>query len=136
MKRLIALILTLITLFSLVACSSSLPAETATGEKTAETKQEESKKTAENPNEYLVKGTGAITLPEGFSVGYARVDISPDYTVPYASNTYSTHVEERLYSTCIAFREGGNTILLFLCRLVHEADEAVKVRISLHFLSP
>ena len=57
----------------------------------------------------------AEKLPEPgeFQVGYARVDISPDYTVPYASNTYSTHVEERLYSTCIAFREGGNTILLF-----------------------
>ena len=57
----------------------------------------------------------AEKLPEPgeFQVGYARVDISPDYDVPYASNTYSTHVEERLYATCIAFREGSNTILLF-----------------------
>jgi len=51
--------------------------------------------------------------PNFFEVGYGRVDISPDYTVPYASNTYSTGVEEHLYTTCIAFRDKDSTVLLF-----------------------
>ena len=113
MKRLIALILTLITLFSLVACSSSLPAETATGEKTAETKQEEAKKTAENPNEYLVKGTGAITLPEGFSVGYARVDITPTtWPTLFYNGEYADSAHDPLQFTCVALSDGENVALI------------------------
>jgi len=51
-------------------------------------------------------------------VGYARVDISPDFSVPLTgygdANRFSTGVENPIYTTCTAFRDGdGNTVLLF-----------------------
>jgi len=52
--------------------------------------------------------------PNFFEVGYGRVDISPDYSVPYnSSGDMSTHVEEHLYTTCVAFRDNDTTVLLF-----------------------
>jgi len=56
-------------------------------------------------------GEKAATL----EVGYGRVDISPDFSVPMTSSKYSQGVEdERLYTTCMAFRDGtGKIVLLF-----------------------
>ena len=53
-----------------------------------------------------------------FRVGYGRVDITPyEESVPLAgygntSTRMSTGCADRLYSTCIAFTEGNQTVLL------------------------
>ena len=71
MKRLLAFLLAAVTLLSLVSCSSGISADEPTAEET-KTEVKTEKKTEK---EEIVLETGPITLPQGFSVGYARVDI-------------------------------------------------------------
>lgn len=66
-------------------------------------------------------GAAAIEAPvakDGLMVGYARLDITPKISVPLAgygntsmrmSNGYQTY----LYTTCIAYSDGEDTILVF-----------------------
>ena len=68
MKKTIALLLALITLLSLGSCSSSLATEETVEKETL---------TAETAETKEAEKDSPITLPEGFSVGYARKDITP-----------------------------------------------------------
>ena len=104
MKRLFALILALLMLLPLCACSSSLATEEPkTGEaSTAEAKTEE-KKTEEK---------GEITYPEGFAVGYAMGDITTT-PIPMYNATAET-VHDPLYLTCIAVSDGEGNVALIM----------------------
>ena len=87
MKKLFAIILALSTTLSLCACGGS-----GVGEET--------------------------TAPAGLQVGYAREDILPDGSVGLSGFTNSdirrsTGYRDIIYTTCLAFSEGGETILLF-----------------------
>ena len=70
MKRVLALILTLIMILPLFSCASGLDAGIAS----EETKTEEAK---------TEKDTGPIVYPEGFSVGYATIDITGTTPIAY-----------------------------------------------------
>ena len=101
MKRILALILTLVMLLPLCACASqSLEA------KTEEAKTEEAETVTEE-----VKETGPIVYPDTFSVGYARADISGPLPVGIWEGE-ATVVRDPLYLTCIAVWDGEKAALL------------------------
>ena len=87
MKRIFALTLAFLMLLPLCACASqSLNADIAT---------EEKKTAEENKTE---QETGPIVYPEGFSVGYSRIDITPTswptlfYNGEYADSAHDRFV--------------------------------------------
>ena len=53
------------------------------------------------------------------AVGYARADVTPEYSMPlagYGDNRPSTGVLDPLYITCVAMQDGeGNTFLMYHC---------------------
>jgi len=116
MKKIVAMLLALLMLLPLAACSSSLEAETATA--TPETKAEE-KKTEQNKEDPLKKTYGPYDLPEGFSAGFARVCVSPSIEdFPVMTNggsekSYGYSLKSDLYVTCVAVSDGENVALLY-----------------------
>ncbi len=113
MKRLIALTLALVTLVSMVACSSSLATEEPTADETATEVKTEEKTTRTNSDEDLIKETGPITLPQGFSVGYARVDITPtSWPTLFYNGEYAKSAHDPLQFTCVALSDGKNVALI------------------------
>ncbi len=105
MKRILALLLALVTIFSLASCSSGLATEPST--------QAETKETAEKDQKTEEKETGPITLPEGFSVGYSRQDITPISwpTLSY-SGDYAKSAHDPLQITCVALSDGEKIALI------------------------
>ncbi len=101
MKKLIAILCLFAFCLPLLACSASLPQTEATEEnKTAETKTESEK-----------KDSGKIVYPRGFSVGYARVDITPQAALPiYEGVGESAH--DPLQITATALCDGESAALL------------------------
>lgn len=82
--------------------------------------------------------TGLSDAPEGFSVGYSIVDITPKESVPLAGFGVSTKrmANDVLYplkATCLALSdESGYTVLLYECDLIKgsEFTENARLRIS------
>ena len=72
MRKLLLFLLALSLILPLVSCASSLDAGTAPTAETAE----ETKTKEQNTEEKEVK------IPEGFSTGFARQDVSPYGTAP------------------------------------------------------
>ncbi len=114
MKKLIAFVLCFAMAFSMVACSSSLSTDKT--EETATKTEETVIKTQETEDADL----GPITLPQGFSVGWARADVTPANGTALAgygaaSNTkrLSAVVLDPLLLTCTAISDGENVVLLF-----------------------
>ncbi|MBE6712147.1 MAG: hypothetical protein E7580_01360 [Ruminococcaceae bacterium] len=111
MKRIFAGLLALMTLLSLVSCASP-SLESAQPQATAEAKTvaEAEKKTEKKEDE--VKA-GPITLPEGFSVGYARRDITPISwpTLSY-NGDYAKSAHDPLQITCVAISDGEKAALI------------------------
>lgn len=109
MKRILALLLALVTLFSLISCSSSLAEEeTRTEAESGEKKTEETEK-------------GPITLPEGFSVGYARKDITP-VTWPAIlteNGGYADKAHDPMQISCVAISDGKNVALICSVDLIN-----------------
>lgn len=90
MKRFLCFVLVLMVTLSLLACGKQAPQDTPVAEK---------------------------PIWEGkFSIGYGRVDVTPDYSVGmggYGDIRMSIGVLSKLYFTCIAVTdEAGNTVLL------------------------
>ena len=88
MKKITTLFLALAMVFSLCACGNSEGAET----------------------------TGAA--PEGLQVGYAKINITPDYVVGLggysdSESRASTGFVDYIYTTCIAVTSGEDTILMY-----------------------
>ncbi len=71
MKRILCLVLAFVMLLSLAACSSSL----AVTEEEKKTAAEEIKTAPEKTEE---EEKGPVTIPEGFSAGYARFTLNPE----------------------------------------------------------
>ena len=107
MKRVFSLVCLFAVLLSAVSCSSALQtAQPTEADSLAETKEEANSTTEE------VAETGPIVFPEGFSVGYARVDITPDKPFKIYNGTgNSTH--DPLMLTCTAVCDGEGAALLF-----------------------
>lgn len=99
MKKILSVLLALIFILSLVSCSSSLETNTGTaGDETKENTQ---------------KQTGEITLPKGFSAGYARVSITPSLPIKMGTSKTANVVLDDLYATCVAISDGENVALFF-----------------------
>ena len=70
-----------------------------------------------NWNPYVSENTFPVIRNE-IQVGFGRVDITPEYSVPLAGygqthKRMSTGVQDRIYATCVAItEESGNTLLL------------------------
>ena len=112
MKRIISLLLALITLLSLCACSSDLATE-ETGETKEQTEGEKKETKTEAEEEPLP--TGDIVYPEGFSVGYSRVDVSPtEFPIIIYSqfDRSATSVHDPVQLTCTALCDGENVALI------------------------
>ena len=111
MKKRITLLLTLAVCLSLCACSGS----GNTGE-------------TEPP----------AVMGEGLNVGFAKVDITPDYSVGLggysdAETRRSTAVSDRIYATCLAFTENEQTILVYTvdtCAMDRSSAEYFRILIS------
>ena len=112
MKRALSLILcVLLTLSLFVGCNSDTqPTETTTP-------------TTEAPKAHTLQ------------VGYGRVDITPEYSVPLSGRhdeVFSEKIVNRLYATCIAFTdENDNTILLYELDLLQSYGEANMARVQI-----
>ncbi len=116
MKRCMALLLSAAMLLALLGCS---------GQKTSAPETTEQTQPAEGENTYGLPMDGTIPQVEGFQVGYARVDITPNEPMPISglgrtSLRMSTSVHDTLYATCIAVTdEEGETILMFTVDVQH-----------------
>lgn len=77
-----------------------------------------------------VAGATSNSLAGVFSVGYAKVDITPSESVKLsgfddASERMSTSVMDRIYATCVAFTdEEGTTVLMFGLDLLNTSEKA------------
>ena len=74
-----------------------------------------------------------------FEVGYGRVDVTPDYPVHMAgsaANRISTEVLDPLYITCIAFRQEGETFLVFTMDFVGAAKPRALRKVILFSMPP
>ena len=99
MKKFLSVLLVFTFLLSLVSCGSSLETQTGTGE---------------NPTqENTQKETGEITLPKGFSAGFARVSITPTLPVKMGTSKTANVVLDDLYASCVAVSDGENVALFF-----------------------
>ena len=100
MKKLIAFLCLISMLFPLCACSSGLSA----GETLPTLTETEGKQTEE------AKETGPITYPEGFSVGYARADVT---TVPLSIfESVGETAHDPLQLTVTALCDGENVAVV------------------------
>lgn len=103
MKRIVAMTLALLTLLSASACSASLvEVESTTDVKTA------AEETAETD------AGGKITLPDGFSVGYSRKDITPTTWPAFLTENggYAQSAHDPMQISCVAISDGENVALI------------------------
>ena len=106
MKRILSFFFLLAILLSTVSCSAGLEAQ-QTAETVTKTLEETVTETAEE-----VVETGPIVYPEGFSVGYARVDITPNEVLTIY-NGKGKNIHDPLMLTCTAVSDGEGAALLF-----------------------
>ncbi len=103
MKRIIAVICLLAICLPLCACASSSLSEMNT-EESATAKTEDPKK------------TGPIVYPEGFSVGYATIDITGATPISYFGGI-ANGVHDPLLLTCTAISDGESVALIMTADL-------------------
>ena len=103
MKKILALVLALVMLLPLCACSSGLATE-ETGEKVTATVESEKKTEQEK---------GEITYPKGFSAGFGRADITCEVPANIGPGTTATMIHDPLYATCVAICDGENVALFY-----------------------
>lgn len=104
MRKLLLFLLALSLILPLVSCASSLDAGTAPTAETAE----ETKTKEQNTEDKEVK------IPEGFSTGFARQDVSPyGYSVRMNSTYTAETVKDPIFATCIAVSDGKEIALFF-----------------------
>ena len=101
MKRILSLLLAMLMVFSLCACSDG-EGSTADGKK----------------DETTPSGEGTTADPDSLHVGWGRTSIVPDILGVEiaggdASARISTGYRDEVSATCIAIREAGETILLY-----------------------
>ena len=125
MKRFFSLLCLVSLLFSLAGCSSSL-ADTEESLSKTEIQTAETKNTQDEE-----LPTGPITYPEGFSVGYARVDVTPDPPMPTYDDRVALSVHDPIQLTCTALCDGEDVFLLLSVDLrgvpTSLTDDSVKI---------
>ena len=90
-KRILTLLLVAVMMLSLLACGKAKD-ETVSGAKI---------------------GEGTVTLPDGFTAGFGRTDITPT-TLPIAVDaTKGEYIADKLYATCVAVSDGTDVALLY-----------------------
>ena len=134
MKKLFVLLL-LLTLL-LTSCASSLePEESHETENTPKTEETETESDIDPlegvPGESVTVLSGKHN-PDGFSVGFARYNISPEPGVGLAGfGTEDTRLSEKvldeLYVTCTAVSDGEETLLLFSVDSMKSSESAWKL---------
>ena len=115
MKRWIILLLSVLMLLSLCACSGGTAKESGENKETTDPTQV--------PEEYT-----------GLQIGYSKLSITPDYPVGLGgySDAETRTAEERVedvYITCIAARSNGETILMYTidnCSFNHDQAEQLR----------
>ncbi len=127
MKRILSLILAFVMIFSLVSCSSQL--SVGTEEEEAKTQEEKTEAGSETEEEEEVPTESKLNLPEGFTAGYARVDITPKVELPiYDASVSACH--DSLMLSCTAVSDGEKVALLMSADLkgiqYSVADAALK----------
>ncbi len=119
MKRILALLLCAVMLFSLIACSSGLH-ETKTEE--ALTEEVNTKKSEEEKTE----DKDPITLPEGYSAGFARVTLNPEQGTFLGGftdgNRRSAEILDDIKYTCTALSNGTDVFLIFSSDTLYVSD--------------
>ena len=112
MKKALSLVLCLLMVLSLFAGCGSEPQPTETTTPTTE------------------PPAGPV-----LQVGYGRVDITPEYSVPLGGRhdeVYSEKINDRLYATCIAFTDQtGNTVLVYHLDLLQSYGQANMARVQI-----
>ena len=121
-KRIFALFLIVLMLFSLLSCSSSI--QISKTSETAHQKESEEKTETEE-----MKETGDIILPQGFSVGYAKKAVNPDEGVGLAGfsnvgSRLSKVILDDIMITCTALSD-GEKVFLILCFDTAAIDEVI-----------
>ena len=115
MKRLFALVLAVLMILPLCACSSGLAteqggtAEPATAEKKTEEKKDDKKE---------------ITYPDTFAVGYAIGDISGQCPLPIYDGTAES-IHDPLMFTCTAMSDGEGNVALVMSADLKGMQESV-----------
>ena len=91
-KRILTLLLVAVMMLSLLACGEAKKEETGSGAQI---------------------GEGTVALPEGFTVGFGRADITPvKLPIPVDASS-GDYVADKLYATCIAVSDGTDVALLY-----------------------
>ena len=83
-------------------------------------------------------GKQAEEKPKGLQVGYAKMDLTPEFDVGLggysdAETRTSTGIQDHIYTTCIAVTSGEETILLFtidICGLNRSDKENIRLVVS------
>ena len=113
MKKFLTMLLAAIMLFSAISCGN----DASNGNDI--TSAEQTTATVTNPDDPTTSDDP--TTPNGaaeFYAGYARVDITPTFSVPIGSNM-TTSVADKTYATVIALSDGENKVLLITTDLRH-----------------
>lgn len=105
MKKIIALLLALVMLFSLASCASSLTEEPAKDD----TEAEENK----NDNNKEEDEDAPIEYPDEFSAGFGREEMAPNLPIKLGNGKVGESMADTLYATCVAVHDGEKTALFF-----------------------
>ncbi len=96
MKKTLFFLFSLILLLLLCSCAGTLPDRFKTPSPETEEKEE-----------------APYPLPEGFTVGFGRREITPEVPVKLGSGKIATEIKDDLFATCIALSDGEQAVLLF-----------------------
>jgi len=109
MKRILAVLLALMMLLSLCACASP-SLEEGEAVKPVQTAEEQTKTAPKKQEKFSVPED----LPEGFTVGFGRADITPA-TLPMdlGGDAIATSVGDPLYASCTVISDGENAAVIF-----------------------
>ncbi len=111
MKKILLILLATFMIISFVSCKGTTNEPSGTQSTTAEPTENGNVNTDEKPTEPSAPATE-------FYAGYARVDITPDYTVPISANM-SNSVSDKTYATIIAVSDGETKALFITTDLRH-----------------
>ena len=100
-KRILTLLLVAIMTLSLVACGEAKSPKTDGAQ----------------------LGEGTVQLPEGFTAGFGRADITPTKLPIPVDASNGEYIADNLYATCIAVSDGTDVALLFSMDMKNIPDD-------------
>ena len=126
MKKFLSLLLTLSLVLCAVSCSATqnnTPTE-ATKKASTTTAQATANPSPSEPQEPTGPEDSELQAPS-FYVGYAKADITPDFSVPIGANM-TVGASDKIYATIIAVSDGENKALLITADLKHSKDTILR----------